>query len=100
MFPQGGDEEVALRVESYEKLDNYAVEVTDRLRIEASEEEIESLRSALVVVEKFKNLVLAEFQVQRGYSANDKRYSDIFHETHFWFKDGFVMASIRHGSVG
>jgi hypothetical protein len=100
LFPPCGDEEVALRVESYERLENSAVSATDHVKIEVSEEEAAALRSALATMEKFENLVLSEFQAQRGYAANDRRYSDIFHETHFWFKDGYVMASIRHGSVG
>lgn len=89
-----------MKAVDYEKLDNSAVAVTDRLKISASEEEIESLRKALGVLSRFESLVLSEFNMQRGYAANDIRYSDTFKEIHFWFKDGFVMASIRAGSVG
>lgn len=89
-----------MKVVDYEKLDNSAVEVTDRVKIEASEEDIELLRNALSVVSKFESLVLSEFMAQRGYAANDTRYSDTFREIHFWFRDGHVMASIRAGSVG
>lgn len=89
-----------MRVVSYEKLQNSAVAVTDRLEIEVSDDEAESLRSAMATMNKFENLVLSEFHSERGYSANDRRYSDVFREIHFWFKDGLLMASIRHGSVG
>jgi len=89
-----------LKVIDYEKLDNSAVSVTDKVKIHASEEDMESLKKALAVVFKFESLVLSEFHSQRGYAANDIRYSDTFKEIHFWFKDGFVMASIRAGSVG
>lgn len=89
-----------MRVLSYEKLQNSAVAVTDRVAIEVSEEEAESLRSAMATMERFEKLVLSEFHSARGYAANDRRHSDVFREMHFWFKDGLLMASIRHGSVG
>lgn len=89
-----------MKVVDYEKLDNSAVVVTDKVKIEASEEDMESLKKALGVLSKFESLVLSEFHSQRGYAANDARYSDTFKEVHFWFKDGYVMASIRSGFVG
>lgn len=89
-----------MKVVDYEKLDNSAVAVTDKVKIEASEDDMDSLRNALAVVSRFENLVLSEFMSQRGYAANDVRHSDTFKEIHFWFKDGLVMASIRAGSVG
>lgn len=89
-----------MKVESYEKIENSAVSVTDRLKISASDDEVEALKSALATMEKFEGAVLSEFHLARGYPANDRRHSDVFREIHFWFKDGFVMASIRHGSVG
>lgn len=88
------------KIISYEKTGNSAVCVTDRLKIEASEEDIERLRQAINTVAQFENIVLSEFRGHRGYSANDARYSDTFKEIYFWFKDGFIMASIRTGSVG
>lgn len=89
-----------MRVVEYEKLMNNAVSVTDRVRIEVSDEEGRALKEALHLVCEFENVVLSRFAEERGYSACDRRYSDTFREIHFWFKDGFVMASIRSGSVG
>ena len=96
----GEDDEAPLKVVDYEKFDNSAVAVTDRLKIQASDEDVESLKKAMAVLSRFESLVLSEFHSQRGYAANDIRYSDTFKEIHFWFKDGHVMASIRAGSVG
>jgi len=89
-----------VKILDYEKLMNDAVSITDRVKIEVSLEEAQSLKDALQIVSGFENAVLNKFMEQRGYSACDKRYSDTFKEIHFWFKDGFVMASIRSGSVG
>ena len=89
-----------MRILDYEKFMNEAVSITDRLKMEVTPDEAESLIKALSVVSEFEKAVLSRFAEERGYSASDKRYSDTFKEIHFWFKDGFVMASIRSGSVG
>lgn len=89
-----------MKIVDYERLMNEAISVTDRVKIEVSDEEGQALREALHLVSEFENAVLSRFAEERGYSACDRRYSDTFREIHFWFKDGFVMASIRSGSVG
>lgn len=89
-----------MRVIKYEKILNSAVSVADRLTIEVSPDESESLKDALKVISEFEAVVSSSFMESRGYSPSDSRYSDNFKEIHFWFKDGFVLASIRAGSVG
>lgn len=97
MPPSSQNDEIALRVLDYEKLITSAASVTDRLKIDVTPEEEASLKEALRVLSGFESLVLAKFMEERGYSACDSRHSDSFKEIHFWFKDGFVMASIRSG---
>jgi hypothetical protein len=100
MQTPGEDDKNHMNVLDYETRENSAVCVTDWLKMEASEEEIESLKKSLETLDKFKKVVFSEFRSHRGYDANDIRYSDTFREVHFWFKDGLVMASIRSGSIG
>jgi hypothetical protein len=96
----GQNDKVAVKVIDYEKFLNSAVCSTDRLKIEVSAEEAASLKAAMQVISSFEILVLAKFAEVRGYSACDARQFDTFKEINFSFKDGFVVASIRSGSVG
>lgn len=96
----GQNDQAPMKIVDYEKFMNEAVSVTDRVKIEVSPEEARALKDSLGVICEFEKEILNRFSEERGYSACDKRYSDTFKEIHFWFKDGFVMASIRSGSVG
>lgn len=89
-----------MRVIDYQKIETCASFVKDNIKIEATQEELESLKKALVVMSNFENAISMSFIENRGYSPFDSRYLDTFKEIHFWFKDGFVMASVRTGSVG
>ena len=100
MQTPGKNDTNSMRVLDYQRTNNSALCVTDRLVISASEEDIVALKNALEVLSRFEALVLSEFHAQRGYAANDSRHSDTFKEIYFWFKDGSLMASIRAGSVG
>ena len=100
MQAQGQDDKNAMKVVDYEKVLSSANCSKDIVRLEATDEELESLKSALRVVSEFENAVCLSFMENRGYSPSDSRYSDTFKEIHFWFRDGSVMATIRTGSVG
>jgi hypothetical protein len=89
-----------MKVIEYKKLASSAFCVTDRVKLEVPPEDFDSLKAALVTMSLFESAVLSAFKDVRGFSASDTRNSDTFKEIHFWFKDGFVMATIRSGSIG